>query len=261
MAGSTFRVDLDLSHLGGLADFLPQYVMSAVQAAVEKTAAETASDWQVAIYHTPGVRPEDRSKAISSVQWRMTAKDAAQVWSDEETVNKIEEGFPEYDMKAMLKTSQRTRMSKSGKKYLIIPFRHNTPGNTAHAGAMPPDVYAQAKGLGKSSVTGKTKRLSATGASVPQNVYKWGGRLPAGLTPKLKPHHATDIHAGMVRFNTSTGKSKSSSYLTFRVMHEGQAGKWIRRAKPGEHLARKLADSAKSRLEQNIAEAIMSMQS
>lgn len=257
MSDTIFRVDLNLDHLTGLADYLLRDVLSAVSGAVQATAAETAADWQVAIYHTPGIRPDEKSLAIDSIKWRQSGQHAAVVWSDEEIVDRVELGWPERDLKRMLSTSKRTRVNKAGKRYLIIPFRHNTPGNSAHAKTMPPAVYAQAKGLAPSSVIGKTTRVSGSGHTVPQSVYKWGGRLPAGLTPKAKPHHTTDLHAGMVRMNTSVGKKKSSAYLTFRVMREDQTGKWIVRARPGMGYARALSERVAARLEARIHEAIM----
>jgi len=60
----------------------------------------------------------------------------------------------------------------------------------------------------------------------PQNKYSWGQRLGAG----------------MVRMDTSSGKQKSSAYLTFRVMTEKQHGKWIIPAQPGRFIAKRVAE-------------------
>lgn len=57
------------------------------------------------------------------------------------------------------------------------------------------------------------------------------------MAPKLAPHHATDIYAGMRKMDTSAGKAKSSAYMTFRVMVEGSS-KWIVPAKPGLYIVR-----------------------
>ena len=153
----------------------------------------------------------------------------------------------------MLDTSLRVRTvtkgKNAGKRYLIIPFRHQTPGNNALGRDMPLDIHNKAKLLLSSSVTGRSHRPSGTGAlsikskspiMVPQKSYKWGDRLPAGLAPKLKDFHTTDIYAGMVKMNTSAGKAKSSQYLTFRVMMEGSP-KWIVSAKPGLKIVEKIA--------------------
>jgi hypothetical protein len=61
----------------------------------------------------------------------------------------------------------------------------------------------------------------------------------------------------MVRFNTSTGKSKSSAYLTFRVMREDQTGKWIVRATPGLNIARDLASGVEQKFMQNFAQMVV----
>lgn len=247
-----YRVSIDLTGLHSLADLVIANVIPGVQAAVEQTANETQATWQAAIMHAPGVWLGFKKAAAESIRWVDTSPLSAEVFSPEDVTRRIEEGFPARDLKDMLKTSTRTRQTKSGKKYLIIPFRHNTPGQNAHALAMPSDIYAQAKPLSPSAVSGKTTRVSATGHSVPQSIYQWGGRLPAGLAPKMKPHHATDIYAGMVRFDTSSGASKSSAYLTFRVMHDGQAGKWLVPAKPGLHIARDVSRAMVERLRQNV---------
>ncbi|MEF8714163.1 MAG: hypothetical protein V5B39_11480 [Accumulibacter sp.] len=44
----------------------------------------------------------------------------------------------------------------------------------------------------------------------------------------MKPHHSTDLFAGMVRVNTGLG-----AYLTFRTLGEWQSGKWLVGSKPG----------------------------
>ncbi|MNH13369.1 hypothetical protein D3C79_729380 [compost metagenome] len=92
--------------------------------------------------------------------------------------------------------------------------------------------------------------------SVPQNIYKWGGRVPAGMSAKLKSHHATDVHAGMVRFNTSTpGGAKSSQYLTFRVMSEKSKG-WIVGPQPGQKIAQGVVNDIQPKAQMAFQQAI-----
>ncbi|MBT3196984.1 MAG: hypothetical protein HN344_04595, partial [Gammaproteobacteria bacterium] len=135
---------------------------------------------------------------------------------------------------------------------------------TAHAPAMPDLVYAHAKKLMRSRVTGQGKRISGTGAFniktrkpmlVAQNKYDWGGRLPAGMTPKLKPHHTTDIHAGMVKM----GNKGHSQYMTFRVMGEWQTNKWLVPPKPGLFIAQKVAGEMKPAFEKAMSVAVEQM--
>lgn len=204
----------------------------------------------------------------------MTGEYRAELFADYQHAAAIETYRPARDLKKNLQTSSRTRMAKHGKhagqKYLIIPFRHNTSGNTAHADDMPKAIYKQALLMGPSSITGKKTRLSATNHLIPQNIYHWDkagdkftrgkskkeylsiGRLPAGLAPKLKDHHTTDIYAGMARFDTSAGKATSSSYLTFRIMGEWQSDKWIIPAQPGLFLAKAVSAELEKVLESEL---------
>lgn len=255
-----YRISLDLSQLDGLASLVTNLAMQGVQQAVEKTAMEGQSAWQASVMKAAGVWLQHKERYAASIQYRMTKPTAAVIWTDLPVADQVENGFPARDMKQMLQTSQRTRTSKkTGKKYLIIPFRHNTPGNDAHAQSMPTDVYAYAKSLSPSQVTGKTTRLSATGATVPQSTYQWGGRLPEGLRPKLKAHHTTDIYSGMVKMNTSSGGQKSSGYMTFRVMSESQTGKWLVPARPGLHIARTVATALEQRLDDNVSSSVAAL--
>jgi hypothetical protein len=75
------------------------------------------------------------------------------------------------------------------------------------------------------------------------------------MTPKLKPSHHSDIHAGMVRFDTSSGKQKSSSYLTFRVMGEWSSG-WVVGPREGLRLAQGVAEGLQPVLEQAVGKAV-----
>ncbi len=204
---------------------------------------------------------EGEKKAyMESIDVKMTGDFSALVWSDYKNADEIEHGRPPRDLKAMLATSLKVRVSKKGKRYLIIPFRHNTPGATALAAPMPPAIYKQAKALAPSSIAGMTQRPSGQKGKqhvmVPQAVYNWGGKLPAELAPKLKPHHKTDIYAGMYRFNTSSGKQKSSAYMTFRTMIEGSPG-WIIPAQPGLFLAKKVAEEMQPIAAQAFQKAVV----
>ena len=94
--------------------------------------------------------------------------------------------------------------------------------------------------------------MSATGHIVAQNKYEWGERLPEGLMPKMRDHHTTDIYAGMVRFDTSSGKQKSSQYLTFRIMGGWQSNKWIIPQQPALPLAKYTYDTIAPLFESTI---------
>jgi hypothetical protein len=226
-------VNIDLSRLGELTEL----IKSAVDSAVNDLAIEAGKQWMDAINgaNLPEGTKHDYAKMlrIDRAGWGHFI-----VSADYAKADQIEEGTPGRDLKRMLQTSTKTRQGKNG-KYLIIPMRANTPGQTATGPAMSPAVYAIARQLPKSSVVGMGSRISATGHQVAQARYAWGGRLADWHGQGISAQERSRM-AGMVRMDTSTGKSNSSAYLVFRVMSEHSNG-WLIPAKPGLHIARDVA--------------------
>lgn len=254
---TSFRISVDLTNLSVVAN---ARIFANLASTVEAVAQVGVERWQTAVKKAPLWSGEIDAYS-SSIGYRMTGPYSAEISSDYKYVEDIETGRPPFDMKKMLDTSLKVRTSKAGKRYLIIPFRHNTPGHSAHAPPMPEGVYKQAKHLAASQITGHGKRLSGTGAwdiktkqpaQVRARSYDWGGRLPAGLSRKIKPEHRSDPHAGMVRFKEASG---GSSFLTFRVMVEGSSG-WIKPAKPGLFIAQNVAESLQRTADADFPAAI-----
>lgn len=266
MSKVPYSIRVDLSDLLGANSALVQQVLPNISAAVQMVAEEAATRWKSGIMKAR-MWSGEKQPYIDSIKWTMTGPFEAEVTTDYKLAGEIETGRPSRDLKRALQTSNKTRVVQNGphkgQRYLLIPFRHNTPtqsGEGAHAPQMPSHVYALARQLAPSRVLapGSVKpatRLSATGHMVPQHSYKWGGRLPAGLTPKLKTSHHSDRHAGMVRMDTSSGKQKSSAYLTFRVMGEWSSG-WVVGPREGLYLAKNVADGLQSVLEDAIGQAV-----
>ncbi len=206
--------------------------------ALQAIGLEARARWVDLIEQSPSIPQEQKADYVRSLTVETTGPLQVSVYSDWKYAYEIENGRPSRDLKRMLDTSLKVRVSTSkknaGKRYLIIPFRHTQA-------SMPAPVRTAARMLTKSEVTGMGMRQSGTGAwdiktkaplLVAQRKYRWGDHLPAGLALKQAPHHKTDRYAGMVRMNTSAGKGKSSAYLTFRTMMEGSAG-WITKPVPG----------------------------
>lgn len=258
----SLSLSVDLSQLLGAGQEVTANIQARAAQVVVAVAEQAAYQWQDKVNKAP-LWAGEKTPYVASITWESTGPLEAVVKSDYELAEAIESGRPARDLKLNIGRSRKARANKKGVKYLIIPFRHNTPtasGEGAHAPQMPPAIYKLAKSLAPSRVLapGSKKpaiRLSATGFTVPQHSYDWGGRLPAGLVPKKSDKHKTDIYAGMVRFATSSGKSKSSSYLTFRVMSEDSSG-WVIPAKPGLYLAKGVTDNLGPLFRQAMREAV-----
>lgn len=260
---SDLRISVDLSELLAVGPVARAGIFGNLSAAVESVAQAGVERWQRAALKAPLWDGERRAYA-ASIRYQMTGPYSAEVESDYKYVEDIETGRPAYDMKRMLDTSLKVRISKKGRRYLIIPIRHNTPGNVALAPAMPKKVYQAAVKMDVSRIVGGGRRISGTGAwdpktrapaMVERRKYVWGGRMEAGMAPKLKKTHRSDPYAGMVKMNTSSGGQTSSAYLTFRVMVEGSSG-WVRKPTAGLFIAQHVADSMRRTAESDFSAAI-----
>lgn len=113
-----------------------------------------------------------------------------------------------YDVrKFLLQASTRNiRRTKTGKLYLNVPFHRTKKEIVAQYGAQ---------------IGSAVQRLRATTTDQNRRT-RYGGRLPAGMVPKLKPHHVSDPLAGMVRkastYSRRNGKTvtQTSGYQTWR---------------------------------------------
>ncbi len=209
----------------------------------------------------------EKDAYAQSISWKMTGDFKGEATATYKHARQIEEGRPARDLKKMLGTSLKVRRSTKGNRFLVIPFRHNIK-------SMSPEVYAQAKALAPSKVVGMTQRKSGeiTGYGmqpakvqthflsdpkkrgammVQQAVYKWGGRIAASQLPASGNRN----QIGMVRMDTSSGKQKSSAYLTFRVMSEKSKG-WIVPKQPGLFIVRKVTHDMKPKIEQALGMAV-----
>lgn len=240
---------------------------AAIGQAVQTTAMTTQALWQQSVLQARGLWKPYKDRYAASIKVVYDADGmGARIYSDDPMATPIETGIPARDLKKMLDTSLKTRVVKNGKnagkRYMIIPFRHNSSGNNALAQDMPADVYAQAKELAKSSVTRLSFRQNQLGVrgisgarthqllQVRSRQYQWGGRLDGpDIAKRFK---------GMVRFNTSSGGQQPSSYVTFRVMLEGSSG-WIAPAQPGRFIVKSVSEAAQVMLKEEVTAAIASV--
>ena len=169
----------------------------------------------------------------------------------------LEYGTKSYDQKKILDSSYKVRLTKKGKRYLIIPFRWNTPGSVL-GHDMPAEVFHwwQDAERQRSHITGVYRRASGTGAydietreliHVPARTYSWGSRLGTTDLHRMGFVGSDKMHGrlkGMVNFRNPDKGVKGgghSQYLTFRVMMEGSKG-WVKPAQAGYFAAKAAAD-------------------
>ncbi len=165
------------------------------------------------------------------------------IYSDDPKAEWIERGFPAWDMTKLLSTSHKVRRRNDGKRYLVVPFRHKTPGGLGvtmpeqlHSFMLSPERKA-------SVVTGtySVKSLQDGLTDVTRRAYKWGDRLTRadvtaiGLDPDAEGRNMV----GMVKMASNTGHE----YVTFRVMSEDHQGsKWQMPEREGYEPARATFD-------------------
>jgi len=234
-----------------------------LSSAVEAVAAHAQGMWRG--YAAGNVLPDGSQiqarsgRYLNSIQIRRTGAFAAEAYSDLPYAKSIEEGMPARDMKKMLDSSLKVRVSKQGKRYLIIPFRWGTPGAKTFGNSVMPDaVHEFAKAMDASRVKGVGTRLSGTGAwdiktraplKVAQREYLWGGRLKQEQISQAGEFGAKAKRmAGMVKFQNPGAGGKHTQYMTFRVMVEGSKG-WIAPAIAGKHPARTVSEVMRPKAE------------
>jgi hypothetical protein len=244
---------------------LSQTAFPHLAAVVQQLAQLGLARWQGYAQNAPlpsgGVIGTRSGAYLKSIQLATLGEFSYEIYSDAPYAAAIEFGTGARDLKRILDSSLKVRVTAKGKRYLVIPFRWGT-GTGSGGGVsfgrrvMPPEIHEAASQLEPTRIVGHGWRPSGTGAwsvrthaplMVRQRQYRWGERLPAGLAPKLKPTHVTDPFAGMVKFQHPTrGGSRDTHYMTFRTMVEGGRG-WIVPAQAGKYPARAVADELNRR--------------
>lgn len=130
-----------------------------------------------------------------------------------------------FDLRATLLQST-TRSIRQGKRglYLHVPFDRTS-------------AFVNAQGGNEAEYKFKTQKATISRGGKTE----WGDKLPPGLAPLAKPHHATDLLAGTYRnegvySKASTPGPASSTGRAFRTISQG--GKpWIHPGIRAAHIA------------------------
>jgi hypothetical protein len=158
----------------------------------------------------------------------------------------LEQGKGAWDMKPGLLNGPKARVTKKGKKFNIIPFRHRTTsgatGNQHFSGVMPKDIHQAAKMLKQG------QRLTGTERKYPalNKVFT----KPDGTIGRY--HHKSGIYEGMKK---SGGKGQGS-YQTFRIVSEdSDPNSWWHPGFSAHHVARGVGDFCRPTIENRLRQA------
>lgn len=243
--------DIDYSGVAGIVDAIERVLNEASQLkeAVRVAGDQFAYEWT----KTASVKLRQKNDYIAGIANGINypADEDGLVYKIRHTdkvATYLENGYGAFDMKKMLDTSPHIKISKEGRRFLIIPFKHGTPGSKIHP--MPEEVFKQAKELKYSSVIGTKSEGSIQGfktindaiflremgtSKVERRVYDWAGkegRLDINYPLKRstwKVHqlnegtskqravasipHTTNIYQGMVRFQANPSIARQTIQL------------------------------------------------
>lgn len=269
---STFRIGLDVGAALSPGQTLSRDAFPMLAFAVQEIVSQVHEQWVAYAQGEPlpdGQVVHSRTGEYArSIMVRQLGEFRSEAYSDLAYAHAIEEGSPARDLKKILDTSPKVRVSKKGMRYLIIPFRHGTPGTATMGNQMPESVHAWWQGKKASQVTGQFMRRSGLIASdvktrkqmmTPARRYVWGARLTGadldGLGIGGQQKRRLE---GMVNFRKpggGAGYSAHSQFITFRVMTEESRG-WQIPAQPGKHVAQQTAQQFRAVAEDAFKRAI-----
>jgi hypothetical protein len=196
-----------------------------------------------------------------------------EVYSEAEVADWIENGTEDLDMKTTHPYGPRSRISKKGVPYLIVPFRWGTPGRNGQKrvgfrNIIPEQIYKQL--LISKKFKFQTSKVTAS-ADTSDNLelnynnhmvgvasrakYEWGDRVFAAdvdsLTDGSREDHFAD---GMVKMEGQGGKS--AGYLTFRIISaDSPAESWKRKGMEARHVTNAVASLAQETINEVIDNA------
>ncbi|MDR1505791.1 MAG: hypothetical protein LBI67_01675 [Treponema sp.] len=199
-----------------------------------------------------------------------------EIYSDAEVAGWIENGTEELDMKTTHPFGPRSRISKKGVPYLIVPFRWGTPGRNGQKrvgfrNIIPEQIYKQLLISRKNKFKFQASKVTAS-ADTSDNLelnynnhmvgvasrakYEWGDRVFSAdvdsLTDGSREDHFAD---GMVKMEGQNGKA--AGYLTFRIISAapGATG-WIKPAMRARPVTRAVAGVTQDTVNEIIGSAV-----
>ena len=211
----------------------------------------------------PGVPRTINSRGdyIRSIQADLTGDDKI-VYTDSPSHRFIESDRAEVDLKEGLLSGPKARTTKEGLPYNIVHFRHGTPATSASNRPMPLNIFNLLKKESKAAAQQKQQVLSVIRSTQPRS-STYGVKISSNVQQGKKTQMYTKYtwksspYAGMVRMQTSTGKAKSSQYITFRVVSKNSDPRsWILPPMQGIPIREIVVKTVKPIAEELVREAL-----
>ena len=162
----------------------------------------------------------------------------------------LEYGTKGFDMKKTHPYGKKSRVSKEGVPYLIVPFSWGTAGTvTSFSNIMTKKVNTIAERLTKSSRKKETRiDENFSGEAIERDTYEWKGRFSKTDADNVGNSYAS----GMVRMKDSA--SRGSTYLTFRIISaHSPKNSWVNKGIP----ARYVTEGLKNKYMKDVEDMIM----
>lgn len=232
----------------------------ATAAAVNRAAGFVQQKW---VSFSSGAPIPGESRTVDNNEYRRSIQrrrlgyaDWVVFVADDKAGDRVEDDQDAVDLKALLPDKfPSSRFTPDGKAYTIIPFRHKTADIKSQTKAAKSTALAkQILAMDKTFVMGSYK----DSRGIKRYSYQWAKRdkqLQKDLKSMDKTH-GTRL-SGIVRFETSTGKGKSSAYFTFRTLSQNSApGSWIIPAKQGVPLTKIVAKETRDEVSKIVENGI-----
>jgi hypothetical protein len=181
------------------------------------------------------------------------------VYSTDKLVHWLEKGLKSFDMKRTHPYGAKSRRSKAGHAYLIIPFKHKTKDGKSREGQKSlSDVYQmvrkqmqggdfQRSFVSDSPAKSDVSQENAFGEQIKRATYRYGTRIEFPDTPEFQ-----DLQ-GMVVM----GGPKQSQFMTFRVVSvNSPADSWIHPGITARNYLQNIVESGQGTIGQIIEDAL-----
>jgi len=194
-------------------------------------------------------------KIIPSIQTEQTGRFEYEIFSEAREADWVENGTKRIDMKETHTKGPRSRVSKKGVPYLIVPFQWGTEEGTIRSGPrniVPKQLLSLMlnKKFKPSAVkNGTYLSPNQRGQMVERRTYTWGDRAK---------ETGDSFSEGMVRFEQGEKGKRHGGYFTFRVISaKSPKDSWIRKATPGRYVTKLVVQEVEREIEELVNDAIM----